>query len=289
VPLAISAAARPEDWGVGPSGRGQFRASGHDGVLTAGAGGAHRAGTGPEKFRGYRIFRGDRTMRDPELVGRAQHAAARLESAWERWRALQGLGETPAQPVVGYVGYALSEPWGQPRAVIGFSADEAERLAEFLERDNTDHVLELAQRHVPDQPVTQLLAAASAAKDEVLAVTSQLSGSQQCHSFLQGSGARLKEQEPIRWPLSRSSGLGTARPRPESRLSVFCGPTETATADMAGAGEAAVAGETAGAPRDAWPMSAGRGRDSSAGAGPCSTCTETPRSEWCSGTPGNPW
>jgi hypothetical protein len=72
-------------------------------------------------------------MRDPELVARAQHAAARLESAWERWRALQGLGETPAQPVVGYVGYALKEPWGQPRAVIGFSAEEAERLADFLE------------------------------------------------------------------------------------------------------------------------------------------------------------
>jgi hypothetical protein len=162
-------------------------------------------------------------MRDPELVARAQHAGARLESAWERWRALQGLGETPAQPVVGYVGYALSEPWGQPRAVIGFSADEAERLAEFLERDNTDHVLELAQRHVPDQPVSQLLETAPAAKDEMLAVTSQLSGSQLCHRFLPGSRARLKAQEPVRWPLSRSSGLGTARPRPESRLSVFCG------------------------------------------------------------------
>ena len=60
-------------------------------------------------------------MRDPELDARAQHAAVRLEAAWERWRALQGLGETPAQPVVGYVGYALKEPWGQPRAVIGFS------------------------------------------------------------------------------------------------------------------------------------------------------------------------
>src|ERR1700757_162954 len=77
-------------------------------------------------------------MRDPELVARAQRAAARLESAWERWRALQGLGETPAQPVVGYVGYALKEPWGQPRAVIGFSADEAERLAEFLEHGGSD-------------------------------------------------------------------------------------------------------------------------------------------------------
>jgi hypothetical protein len=224
-------------------------------------------------------------MRDPELVGRAQHAAARLESAWERWRALQGLGETPAQPVVGYVGYALKEPWGQPRAVIGFSADEAERLAEFLERDNTDHVLELAQRHVPDQPVTQLLAAASAAKDEVLAVTSQLSGSQQCHSFLQGSGARLKEQESVRWPLSRSSGLGTARPRPESRLSVFTSPVEATTTGTAEAGDTA---GVAGALRDAWPASAA-GRGSPVGVGPCSTCTATPRSEWCSGTPGNPW
>jgi hypothetical protein len=77
-------------------------------------------------------------MRDPEQVARAQHAAARLESAWERWRSLQGLADTPAQPVVGYVGYALKEPWGQPRAVIGFSADEAERLAEFLEHGNSE-------------------------------------------------------------------------------------------------------------------------------------------------------
>jgi len=91
-------------------------------------------------------------MRDPELVARAQHAAARLESAWERWRALQGLGETPTQPVVGYVGYALREPWGQPRAVIGFSAEEAERLAEFLEHSTTDSALEVAQRQVPSQP-----------------------------------------------------------------------------------------------------------------------------------------
>ena len=52
-------------------------------------------------------------MRDPELVARGQRAASRLESAWERWRALQGLGETPAQPVVGYVGYAPKEPRGR--------------------------------------------------------------------------------------------------------------------------------------------------------------------------------
>jgi hypothetical protein len=74
-------------------------------------------------------------MRDPALVVRAQRAAARLEFAWERWRALQGMEEkSTTQPVVGYVGYALNEPWGQPRAIIGFSADEAERLADLLER-----------------------------------------------------------------------------------------------------------------------------------------------------------
>jgi hypothetical protein len=118
-------------------------------------------------------------MRDPELVARAQRAAARLESAWERWRALQGLAETSAQPVVGYVGYALKEPWGQPRAVIGFSAEEAERLAEFLERGSGDHEaadrsLDLAQRHVPGQSLVQIFPAAPAIQPDILAVTSQL-------------------------------------------------------------------------------------------------------------------
>jgi len=140
-------------------------------------------------------------MRDPELVARAERAAARLESAWERWRALQGLGETPGQPVVGYVGYALKEPWGQPRAVIGFSAEEAERLAELLECGSTsdygaaDRGIEVAQRHVPGQSPAKILPVApvaSAVKADILAVTSQLSGSQLGHSFLPGRGARLR-------------------------------------------------------------------------------------------------
>ena len=71
-------------------------------------------------------------MRDPELVARAQRAAARLESAWEQWRALHGLAVAPRQPVVSYVGYSLKEPWGEPRVVIGIDADGAEYLAEFL-------------------------------------------------------------------------------------------------------------------------------------------------------------
>ena len=76
-------------------------------------------------------------------------AAMRLESAWEQWRALHGLAVAPGQPVVSYVGYSLKEPWGEPRVVIGIDADEAEYLAEFLDRD------ECAQRgqQVPSQQV----------------------------------------------------------------------------------------------------------------------------------------
>src|SRR5580693_1671767 len=99
----------------------------------------HVAGAGPLSGEG-------RTMRDPELVARAQRAATRLESAWEQWRALHGLAVAPGQPVVSYVGYSLKEPWGEPRVVIGIDADEAEYLAEFLDRD------ECAQRvQIPHQ------------------------------------------------------------------------------------------------------------------------------------------
>jgi len=161
-------------------------------------------------------------MRDPELVARAQRAAARLESAWERWRALQGLGETPTQPVVGYVGYALREPWGQPRAVIGFSADEAERLAEFLERDSGDlSVIDLTAldretitRRVPEQPTAPVLTVAPAIKSDILAVTSQLSGSQLGPSFLPGSGARLSITSAGQSDGPCHSRLGSGRPGP---------------------------------------------------------------------------
>jgi hypothetical protein len=68
--------------------------------------------------------------------------------AWEQWRALHGLAVAPGQPVVSYVGYSLKEPWGEPRVVIGIDADEAEYLAEFLDRD------ECAQRvQIPPQQV----------------------------------------------------------------------------------------------------------------------------------------
>lgn len=72
-------------------------------------------------------------MRDPELMQRADRAAIALEEAWERWRAMHGLGSEPLPPVSSYVGYSLEEPWGQPRVVFGLRADEAELLASLLE------------------------------------------------------------------------------------------------------------------------------------------------------------
>jgi hypothetical protein len=90
-------------------------------------------------------------MRDPELVARAQRAAARLESAWEQWRALHGLAVAPGQPVVSYVGYSLKEPWGEPRVVIGIDADEAESLAKFLDRDECAQRAQAPHQQVPHQ------------------------------------------------------------------------------------------------------------------------------------------
>src|SRR5437763_8344474 len=114
--------------------------------------GRHVAGAGPLSGEG-------RTMRDPELVARAQRAATRLESAWEQWRALHGLAVAPGQPVVSYVGYSLKEPWGEPRVVIGIGADEAEYLAEFLDRDECaqrEQQVPLQQAQLPQVPLQQV-------------------------------------------------------------------------------------------------------------------------------------
>src|SRR5689334_12987722 len=73
-------------------------------------------------------------MRDPDLVLRAQQAAAVLERAWDHWRTLHGVGAGALPPVSSYVGYSLEEPWGQPRVVFGIAAEEAEQLAALLGR-----------------------------------------------------------------------------------------------------------------------------------------------------------
>src|SRR5579859_8257482 len=79
-------------------------------------------------------FRGGSQMRDPEMVSRAQQAAATLERAWERWRIMHGLSAEPMPPVSSYVGYSIEEPWGRPRVVFGVDAREAELLAALLDR-----------------------------------------------------------------------------------------------------------------------------------------------------------
>ena len=79
-------------------------------------------------------MKGDRTLRDPDLVVRAQRAASALERAWDRWRTLHGLGAEPMPPASSYVGYSLAEPWGQPRVVFGVAAEDAEQLAALLDR-----------------------------------------------------------------------------------------------------------------------------------------------------------
>ena len=71
-------------------------------------------------------------MRDPDLVVRAQRAAAELERAWDRFRTAHGLGAEPLAAVSSYVGYSLEEPWGEPRVVFGVAAEEAEQLAALL-------------------------------------------------------------------------------------------------------------------------------------------------------------
>ncbi len=73
-------------------------------------------------------------MRDPDLVVRAQLAAAALEGAWHRWRVVHGLAADPVPAVSSYVGYSLEEPWGQPRVVFGLAAEDAEQLAALIER-----------------------------------------------------------------------------------------------------------------------------------------------------------
>jgi hypothetical protein len=111
-------------------------------------------------------------MRDPELVARAQRAAARLESTWEQWRTLHGLNAAPSQPIVSYVGYSLKEPWGEPRVVIGLDADEAEFLADFLDRDECGP---RGQAALPQQiPVQQAVVTEPPA--EVREIAAELAG-----------------------------------------------------------------------------------------------------------------
>ncbi|MBO3750489.1 hypothetical protein J5X84_30790 [Streptosporangiaceae bacterium NEAU-GS5] len=76
-------------------------------------------------------------MRDPELVSCAQRAAAELERAWARWRAVRGRPDDPgAESVASYVAHSINHPWGRPRVVLGLDAEDARDLAALLSRED---------------------------------------------------------------------------------------------------------------------------------------------------------
>jgi hypothetical protein len=180
-------------------------------------------------------------MRDPELVARAQRAATRLESAWEQWRALHGLADAPGQPVVSYVGYSLKEPWGEPRVVIGIDADEAEYLAEFLDRDECAQrgQAQVQQSRAPQAPVQQAQVQQAQFQSAQLQPPSRQQGQLQPPSHQQGqlkavplqagplqSGPlqQVKRPEPLpegtgEYPspalLNAPSAVGRGRPSPD--------------------------------------------------------------------------
>jgi len=102
-------------------------------------------------------------MRDPDLVVRAQRAAAALESAWGRWRGVHGITTDPPPAVSSYVGYSLDAPWGEGRIVFGICAEEAEQLAELLERHDCVGPIHASVTAMPgDGPVSPPAAAAPA-------------------------------------------------------------------------------------------------------------------------------
>jgi hypothetical protein len=184
----------------------------------------------------------DRTMRDPELVARAGYAAARLEQAWERWRALHGLGGS-ADPLASYVGYSLKEPMGQPRVVIGVDAAEAEFFADFLESHassvtGTDGGLADAS---PAQG-TGLTAGDSAPLNGTYSQVSLA-------MHAQGSGAMLP---PVSGP-QRVPANGSAHPAGGGAVSGPLGPTGPAVSGPIGTGPMAGTGPMGTGPAEAGP------------------------------------
>ena len=77
-------------------------------------------------------------MLEPDLTVRAQRAAAELERAWQRWRAMHNPGAESLPPVSSFLGYSMEDPWGQPRVVFGIAASDAEQLAALLERRDAE-------------------------------------------------------------------------------------------------------------------------------------------------------
>jgi hypothetical protein len=145
-------------------------------------------------------------MRDPELVARAERGARRLESAWEKWRAQHGLAVAPGQPIVSYVGYSLTEPWGEPRVVIGIDADEAEYLADFLDREDG------AQVQLPRQ---QAASAAPPVSPSAAPPVSPAEGSAEYPAApLVGTSAPVGQPAPVSMPVPVGQPAPVSMPVP---------------------------------------------------------------------------
>jgi hypothetical protein len=150
-------------------------------------------------------------MRDPDLVLRAQRAAAALERAWDRHRTLHGLGADPMPPISSYVGYSLEEPWGQPRVVFGVAAEEAEQLAIFL--DGHDGARPAA-RPAAGPGQADAGAAGAAGEGAAMADVDQVGGNGRVHVPEQPqpvSAKRVRSKEQSRSERPRG---GREQPRP---------------------------------------------------------------------------
>jgi hypothetical protein len=70
------------------------------------------------------------------------------------------------------------------------------------------------QRHAPEQPAPPVRQVTPTVASEIMAVTSQLSGSQLGHRFLSGSGARLVVTRASQSKGTCPRRLGSGRPGP---------------------------------------------------------------------------
>jgi hypothetical protein len=136
-------------------------------------------------------------------------------------RALHGLAVAPGQPVVSYVGYSLKEPWGEPRVVIGIDADEAEYLAEFLDRDEC---AQRGQQVPPQQALSQQVQLPQVSLQQV----PLQSGSLQSGPFQQVKLTESASEGTGEYPSSALLGapvhFGRGRPPADQARDLLAGP-----------------------------------------------------------------
>jgi hypothetical protein len=178
-------------------------------------------------------------MREPELVFKAQLAAAALERAWERWRAIHGMIADPMPAISSYVGYSLEEPWGQPRVVFGLSAEDAEQLVTLLDRHDCigpvhkTIAAEQGGRELPAQashhPADRLVSVPRQAPS--LDAESQAADAGRGLAFIGQADQEIEQDGPVFRQL-----VAAARNTAGARIAVHAGPAPDAGDAGAGAG-----------------------------------------------------